>query len=49
MASNIHSFISLVLYLASEASKSAIILAMTDSHFVKLYIIYIYVIVIIKY
>jgi len=33
-ASNIHSLTSLILYLTSEESKSAIILAMTDSHFV---------------
>nr|DAJ27592.1 MAG TPA: hypothetical protein [Crassvirales sp.] len=48
MASKIHSLISLVLYLVSEESKSAIILAMTDSHFVYLYIIYIYIICFIK-
>nr|DAS01525.1 MAG TPA: hypothetical protein [Caudoviricetes sp.] len=48
MASKIHSLISLTLYLVSEESKSAIILAMTDSHFVYLYIIYIYIICFIK-
>nr|DAX57150.1 MAG TPA: hypothetical protein [Crassvirales sp.] len=49
MASNIHSLISLVRYLTSEESKSAIILAITDSHFIYLYIIYIYIICFVKY
>nr|DAT77281.1 MAG TPA: hypothetical protein [Caudoviricetes sp.] len=49
IASKIHSRISVIRMSFSDIFESAIILAMTDSHFVYLYIINIYIILIVKY